>query len=49
MNADTGGLEAGKPGDAMVDVPGALDGDAKLVLPEASGDVGMRLGEDVRN
>ena len=47
VDADACGLEVGEFGGSAVDVAGALDGDAELVLAQAGRDVGMRLGEDV--
>ena len=47
VDADACGLEVGKLDGAAVDVAGALDGDAELVLAQAGRDVRMRLGEDV--
>ena len=46
MDADACGSSQGFGG-AAVDVAGAANGDAELVLAQAGRDVGMRLGEDV--
>ena len=48
VNAHASRIYAGKLCGAMVDLSCALDGNAELVLTQPSGDVRMRLGEDVR-
>ena len=40
-------LETGKLNGAAIDIAGALDGDAELVLAQAGRDIRVRLGEDV--
>ena len=42
------GVDALELRGAAIDLAGALDGDAELVLAQAGGDVGVRFGEDVR-
>ena len=48
MHAHARGLDALELRCTAIDLAGALDGDAKLVLAQAGGDVGVCLGEDIR-